>query len=51
MMIGMPIVGFATTELATIIRNGENGYIHTDRAVLIDAMRDLLRDLAHARAR
>ncbi|GAB7522542.1 glycosyltransferase [Paraburkholderia sp. 2C] len=50
MTIGMPIVGFATTELATVIRNGENGYMHTDREVLVDAMHRLLRDPAHARS-
>ncbi|MFC0398754.1 glycosyltransferase family 4 protein [Paraburkholderia rhizosphaerae] len=50
MMIGMPIVGFATTELATVIRNGENGYVHTDRQLLLEAMNDLLRDPQHARA-
>jgi hypothetical protein len=48
MMIGMPIVAPATTEMATVIRNGVNGYIDTDRAALIDAMRELIgdRDLA-----
>jgi Glycosyl transferases group 1 len=50
MTIGMPIVGLATTELATVIRNGENGFIHTDEAALEDAMRELLRSPAHARA-
>ncbi|HVE05794.1 MAG TPA: glycosyltransferase family 4 protein [Paraburkholderia sp.] len=50
MTIGMPIVGLATTELATVIRNGENGYVHTDSAQLVDAMQRLLRDPAQARA-
>lgn len=49
MTIGMPIVGLAATELATVIRNGENGFIHTDPAALTDAMRALLRDPAEAR--
>jgi len=49
MMIGMPIVGLATTELATVIRNGESGFIHTDTNALIDAMQRLLRDPTEAR--
>jgi glycosyltransferase involved in cell wall biosynthesis len=49
MTIGMPIIGLATTELATVIRNGENGVIHTDVEVLVDAMRQLLRDPGKAR--
>ncbi len=44
MTIGMPIVGLATTELATVIRNGESGYIDTNVGALIDAMHELLRD-------
>lgn len=44
MTLGMPIVGLATTELSTIIRNGENGFIATDEAQLHDAMRLLLAD-------
>ncbi|CAN7780576.1 glycosyltransferase [Caballeronia sp. LjRoot34] len=49
MMIGMPIVGLATTELATVIRNGESGYIGTDVSALIHAMQRLLRDPDEAR--
>ncbi|CAL8480526.1 protein of unknown function (plasmid) [Caballeronia sp. S22] len=49
MTIGMPIVGLATTELSTVIRNGESGFIHTDTQALIDAMEHLLRDPAEAR--
>ena len=30
MAIGLPVVGLATTELATVIRNGREGFIHTD---------------------
>jgi hypothetical protein len=44
MMIGMPIVAPATTEMVAIIRNGVNGYIDTNKNALYDAMRDLLRD-------
>jgi len=49
MTIGMPIIGLATTELATVIRNGENGFVHTDVNALEDAMHELLRDPAEAR--
>jgi glycosyltransferase involved in cell wall biosynthesis len=44
MTIGMPVVGLATTELSTVIRNGENGFIHTDADALCDSMHMLLRD-------
>jgi Glycosyl transferases group 1 len=30
MAAGLPVVGLATTELATVIRNGRDGFIHTD---------------------
>lgn len=50
MMIGMPIVGLATTELPTIIRNGENGFIATDQAELHAAMQRLIADQGEARA-
>lgn len=43
MMIGMPVVAPATTEIVTVIRPGVNGYVDTSRSALLDAMRDLLR--------
>lgn len=49
MTIGMPIVGLATTELVTVIRNGENGVVATDTAPLVDAMQSLLADPALAK--
>jgi hypothetical protein len=49
MTIGMPIIGLATTELATVIRNGESGYIDTNVAALVDAMQRLIRDPKEAR--
>ncbi len=49
MMIGMPIVGLATTELAAVIRNGENGFVHNDDATLAGTMRELLVDRRLAR--
>lgn len=48
MMLGMPVVGLATTELPAIIRDGENGFIGNDEAVLHEAMRALLADPALA---
>jgi glycosyltransferase involved in cell wall biosynthesis len=42
MMIGMPIVAPATTEIVTVVRSGFNGYIDTNRKALVEAMEDLL---------
>jgi glycosyltransferase involved in cell wall biosynthesis len=50
MAIGMPIIGLATAELATVIHNGENGCVHTDIKMLVDAMVGLQRDPAEARS-
>jgi hypothetical protein len=44
MMVGLPIVGLATTELPTVIRNGLSGFIRTDVDELIADMRMLLRE-------
>jgi glycosyltransferase involved in cell wall biosynthesis len=49
MMIGMPIVALATTEMATAIEHGETGYIGTNPATLVNYMRELQRDPALAR--
>lgn len=49
MMIGMPIVALATTEMATVIENGVSGYIDNDPDRLIARMRELIADHAHAR--
>ncbi|MGN6666930.1 MAG: glycosyltransferase [Trinickia sp.] len=49
MTIGMPIVGLATTELPTVIVNGENGYVATDVEALVEQMRALMKDPAEAR--
>jgi hypothetical protein len=48
MMAGMPVIGLATTELATVIENGVNGYIHTDIGYLVGKMEQLLMDKDHA---
>lgn len=50
MMIGLPILGLATTEMSTAVRNGVNGYVDTDPARLVDHMRRLLADPDEARA-
>jgi glycosyltransferase involved in cell wall biosynthesis len=44
MMLGIPVVGLATTELSTIISNGYNGFVHTDVNLLVRDMNLLLRD-------
>jgi len=49
MMLGVPVVGLATTELATVIDNGVSGWIDTDVDRLIGHMRDLLADADEAR--
>jgi glycosyltransferase involved in cell wall biosynthesis len=49
MMIGMPVIGLATTELATVIQNGVSGRIDTDVGRLIEVMRHLLADPGEAR--
>lgn len=50
MMVGLPVVALATTEMATLIRNGENGIASTDPEELVSSMKVLLRhrDLARA---
>lgn len=42
MMMGMPIVGLATTELAAVIDNGYTGFIDTDVDILMEHMQLLL---------
>jgi glycosyltransferase involved in cell wall biosynthesis len=49
MMMGIPVVGLATTELATVIENGRSGYVHTDIEYLIQKMNLLLNDADHAK--
>ena len=50
MALGMPVVALATTEVAGLIRNGENGYADTRLERLVEVMRSLLADHALARA-
>ncbi len=48
MMIGMPVIGLATTEMPAAVQNGITGYVDTDVNRLIECMKDLLRDPAEA---
>jgi hypothetical protein len=48
MMVGTPVVALATTELVSVIRDGENGLIDTRVERLIDGMQALLADPAEA---
>lgn len=50
MMLGVPIIGLATTEMPTVIENGVSGYVDTDVGRLVEVMRDLLDDPGRARA-
>ncbi|HZS59237.1 MAG TPA: glycosyltransferase family 4 protein [Gemmatimonadaceae bacterium] len=49
MMAGLPVVGLATGEMATVIENGVSGYIDTSLDRVIDAARALLHDPEAAR--
>ncbi len=48
MMVGLRIVGLATTELATVVENGVSGYVDTRLDRLVERMQDLLRHPAAA---
>jgi glycosyltransferase involved in cell wall biosynthesis len=49
MMVGMPIVGLATTEMVTAIENGVSGYVDTDVSRLVEHMHSLLANPDEAR--
>jgi hypothetical protein len=49
MMIGMPIIGLATTEMATVIENGKSGYVDTNVATLVSHMQELIKNPALAK--
>ena len=49
MEIGLPVVALATTELVTVIKDGENGFIDTNVDNLVSRMRRLLSDPEEAR--
>lgn len=44
MMMGIPVVGLATTELSAVIENGVSGFIHTDVNYLVEKMKLLIRE-------
>jgi hypothetical protein len=48
MTIGMPVVALATTELPTVIENGETGYVSCNINELIENMHSLLSDRREA---
>ncbi|MBZ5710675.1 glycosyltransferase [Nannocystis pusilla] len=50
MMIGLPILGLATTEMSAAVQNGVNGYVETDVGRLVMHMRRLLAEPEEARA-
>jgi glycosyltransferase involved in cell wall biosynthesis len=50
MLVGLPVVALATTEMVTVVENGVSGYLHTDPDRLAQAMRRLLEDPAEAHA-
>ncbi len=49
MMVGLPIIGLATTEMATVVENGVSGYVDTNLENLKFRMRQLLSNQNHAR--
>ncbi|RJG06710.1 glycosyltransferase family 1 protein [Noviherbaspirillum cavernae] len=49
MMVGVPVVALATTEMPTVIDNGVSGYANTNLDKLIIHMQDLLADPDGAR--
>ena len=44
MALGLPVVGLATTEMASAVQNGVNGYVETDARRLAPHLRRLLAD-------
>jgi glycosyltransferase involved in cell wall biosynthesis len=50
MMVGLPVIGLATTEMVTVVENGVSGYVNTDLEKLVEVMRQLLNNPGEARA-
>jgi glycosyltransferase involved in cell wall biosynthesis len=50
MMVGLPILGLATTEMPTVIVNGVNGWLETRPERLVEVMRRLIDEPELARA-
>ncbi len=44
MMLGLPVVGLATTEMSDVIQSGINGYVSTNVDSVLDVMKELLAD-------
>ena len=42
MMVGLPIIGLATTEMVTAVENGVSGYLDTNVSRLVEHMHSLL---------
>jgi hypothetical protein len=49
MAVGLPIVGLATCELASVIHNGESGFVDSSLPRVIDAAQRLIDDPAEAK--
>lgn len=49
MMAGIPVVGLATTEMATAVENGVSGWVDTDVERLIEVMKHLIQNPQVAR--
>ena len=50
MLCGLPVVGFAATELPCVITNGQDGYVDSRPERLLDVARQLIDDAELARA-
>lgn len=50
MMVGLPILGLATTEMASAVENGVSGHVETSEAALHAHMRRLIAQPEEARA-
>jgi hypothetical protein len=48
MMLGMPVVGLATTEMVTVVENGVAGYLDTEPSRVVDRLEELLADPGEA---
>jgi len=48
MMVGLPVIGLATTELPRVIRDSGGGYADTEPARLVEFSRELIRDRGRA---
>lgn len=49
MMVGLPMIGLATTEMPVTVENDVSGYTHTSPDILIEKMQQLLREPELAR--